>query len=80
MKLLLDTHAFLWFIGGNDRLNAYANALIEDEANDRYLRVASLWEIAMKVGIGKLDVPHPFPRLAQHSMRECANPRQANPR
>ncbi len=80
MKLLLDTHAFLWFIGGNDRLNAYARALIEDEANDRYLSVASLWEMAIKVSIGKLDVPLPFTRLVrQHVVGNAIDVLQVEP-
>lgn len=65
MKLLLDTHAFLWFIGGSGELSSYARALIEDEENDRYLSVASLWEMTIKVSIGKLDVPLPFTRLVR---------------
>jgi len=44
MKLLLDTHAFLWFIGGDQRLSPGARVLIEDVSNDAYLSVASLWE------------------------------------
>jgi PIN domain nuclease of toxin-antitoxin system len=66
VKLLLDTHAFLWFIGGNSELSSSARARIEDKENDRYLSVASLWEMAIKVSIGKLDVPLPFTRLVQH--------------
>ena len=65
MKLLLDTYAFLWFVGGSDRLPPHARDLIEDEDNDRYLSVASLWEMAIKVSIGKLDVPLPFTRLVR---------------
>mgnify|MGYP006272454023 CR=1 FL=1 len=65
MKLLLDTHAFLWFIGGSERLSSHARKLIADEDNDRYLSVASLWEMAIKVSIGKLDVPLPFTRLVR---------------
>jgi PIN domain nuclease of toxin-antitoxin system len=42
MKLLLDTHAFLWFIMGNLSLSAKARTLIEDLANEKYLSVASL--------------------------------------
>jgi len=42
MKLLLDTHAFLWFIGGDKRLSPSARVLIEDVSNDAYLSVASL--------------------------------------
>ena len=67
MKLLLDTHSFLWFIGGSSELSSYARAAIEDEDNDCYLSVASLWEMAIKVGIGKLGVPLPFTRhVRQH--------------
>lgn len=56
MRVLLDTHTFLWFIGGDRQLGADARRLIEDEGNTRYLSIASAWEIAIKVGIGKLDV------------------------
>jgi PIN domain nuclease of toxin-antitoxin system len=65
VKLLLDTHAFLWFISGSDKLSDHAKALIEDAGNERYLSVASLWEIAIKVSLGKLKVPLPLTRLAR---------------
>jgi PIN domain nuclease of toxin-antitoxin system len=65
VNLLLDTHTFLWFIGGSDRLSAHARDLIEDGENDRYISVASLWEMAIKVSIGKLNVPLPFTRLVR---------------
>jgi PIN domain nuclease of toxin-antitoxin system len=60
MKLLLDTHAFLWFIMGSSNLSPSARALIEDEASERFLSVASLWEIAIKLSIGKLTLSAPF--------------------
>src|SRR5689334_16470471 len=60
MKLLLDTHTFLWFIAGSHNLSASARALIEDAANEKFLSVASLWEIAIKVSIGKLALSAPF--------------------
>jgi PIN domain nuclease of toxin-antitoxin system len=63
MKLLLDTHAFLWFIMGNPNLSANARALIEDQANEKFLSVAGLWEIAIKVSIGKLALSAPFDTL-----------------
>ena len=65
MKLLLDTHAFLWFIKGSNKLSGHAKRLIEDPANERYLSVGTLWEMAIKVSIGKLEVPLPFTRLTQ---------------
>jgi PIN domain nuclease of toxin-antitoxin system len=60
MKLLLDTQAFLWFIMGSSNLSPSARALIEDEASERFLSVASLWEIAIKLSIGKLTLSAPF--------------------
>lgn len=69
MNLLLDTHAFLWFIEGSDELSGRAKGLIENQGNDRYLSVGSLWEMAIKVSIGKLDVPLPFTRLVREHVR-----------
>jgi len=60
MNLLLDTHTFLWFIAGNDSLSQKARTLIEDESNRVYLSAASLWEIAIKVSLGKLALSEPF--------------------
>lgn len=56
MKLLLDTHAFLWFIQGNEMLSDAARKLIEDETTQKFISVASLWEIAIKVSTGKLQI------------------------
>ena len=63
MKLLLDTHIFLWFIMGSPRLSTHARDLIEDEANEKFLSVASLWEIAIKYSLGKLSLSAPFDKL-----------------
>lgn len=59
MRLLLDTHAFLWFIAGHRSLSTRARRAIESSRNEKYLSVASVWEMAIKVGLGKLklDVP-----------------------
>ena len=73
MNLLLDTHAFLWFIEGSDKLSERARGLIEDQENERYFSVGSLWEMAIKVSIGKLDVPLPFTRLVREHVRGNAN-------
>jgi PIN domain nuclease of toxin-antitoxin system len=59
MKLLLDTHTFLWFIDDDPQLSRAAAALIEAD-NDVLLSVASLWEIAIKVSIGKLTLAEPY--------------------
>lgn len=60
MKLLLDTHTFLWFIGGDGKLSSMARSLIEDPGNERFLSIASTWEMAIKVSIGRLQFAQPF--------------------
>ena len=62
MRLLLDTHAFLWFAEEdvNPFLPQATRELLEDGTNDLYLSVASVWEIAIKVSIGKLKLPEPI--------------------
>ena len=62
MKILLDTHAFLWFAEENvsSLLPVPTKDLLEDGANDLYLSLASVWEVAIKVSIGKLRLPEPI--------------------
>ncbi|WP_242044774.1 type II toxin-antitoxin system VapC family toxin [Anabaena azotica] len=47
MRLMLDTHTFLWFIEGSLNLSDTAKNLIEDQRNQRFLSVASLWEMSI---------------------------------
>ena len=54
MRLLLDTHTFLWWTVGINRLPDTAREAIADESNDRLISAASAWEIATKYRIGKL--------------------------
>jgi PIN domain nuclease of toxin-antitoxin system len=63
VKLLLDTHTFLWFIDGNPRLSTTARQLIEDPANERFVSIASLWEMAIKASMGRLTFAQPFASL-----------------
>ena len=53
MKYLLDTHAILWYAKGSDELSNTAKSIIENE--DCYYNIVSLWEIALKQKLGKLD-------------------------
>jgi PIN domain nuclease of toxin-antitoxin system len=55
VKLLLDTHALLWWLSDDPRLGAAARDRIMDPANDILISVISLWEILVKVRAGKLD-------------------------
>ncbi len=56
MKLLLDTHAFLWWIGNDDRLSDVARAAISDANNDVFFSAVSAWEMAIKTRSGKLSI------------------------
>jgi PIN domain nuclease of toxin-antitoxin system len=68
VKLLLDTHAFLWFIAGSERLSATARQVIEDSANQPFLSAASLWEMAIKLSLGRLQLGRPFEDLIPEQM------------
>ena len=57
MTLLLDTHAFLWWIEDNPRLSTPARTAIADPDAGVYLSAASGWEIAIKAGLGRLTLP-----------------------
>jgi PIN domain nuclease of toxin-antitoxin system len=63
MKMLLDTHVFLWFIDGNSNLKERVRSLILDSNNQRFLSVASLWELAIKRSLGKLKLDFSFTEL-----------------
>jgi len=69
VRLLLDTHSFLWFISGSTSLSPTARALIEDASNQPLLSVASLWEMAIKLSLGKLSLAQPFEVLIPQQMR-----------
>jgi PIN domain nuclease of toxin-antitoxin system len=58
MRLLLDTHIFLWYVGGDQRVNADVRAAIEN-ADTVYLSVVSVWEATIKYHLGKLPLPEP---------------------
>jgi PIN domain nuclease of toxin-antitoxin system len=55
MRLLLDTHALLWWLTDDDRLSGGARQAIADASNEVFVSAASAWEIATKQRLGKLD-------------------------
>ncbi len=55
MKFLLDTHALLWWLADDDQLGQQARELVADPGNDVLVSMVSLWEIAVKTRIGKLQ-------------------------
>lgn len=67
MRLLLDTHTFLWADMEPDRLSAQARALLADPQNQRLLSTASLWEIQIKVMLGKLTLRVPLPEIIREA-------------
>lgn len=62
MKFLLDTHAFLWYLLGDPNLGSKAKEAI-DTKTDLYFSIASLWEMSIKINIGKLQLNRPFEDL-----------------
>jgi PIN domain nuclease of toxin-antitoxin system len=60
VRLLLDTHAFIWWVAGNPSLSQIARAAIDDPHNDVLVSAASAWEIATKHRIGKLPSAGPL--------------------
>jgi len=65
MNFLIDTHAFLWYIQANDQLTPKAADILEDPNQNLYFSIASLWEISIKMGLGKLKLDNSFHELEE---------------
>jgi PIN domain nuclease of toxin-antitoxin system len=72
MKLLLDTHVFLWWVNDAPELSAAARAAISDPGNECYLSMASCWEMAIKSSLGKLKLKKPVERFVSEQMQQNA--------
>ncbi len=68
MNVLLDTHAFLWFLEGDAQLSARAREAIEDAGNLKWVSAASLWEMAIKISLGRLKCAQPFDLFVSSQM------------
>jgi PIN domain nuclease of toxin-antitoxin system len=66
MRLLLDTHVFIWWADDPEKLSPAALAALEDEANDLLLSVASVWEMQIKIQLGKLKLSLPLKELVKN--------------
>jgi PIN domain nuclease of toxin-antitoxin system len=64
MKVLLDTHAFLWYLLGDPNLSLKSKHIIDTKEN-LYFSIVSLWEIAIKINIGKLQIYRPIEDLSK---------------
>jgi PIN domain nuclease of toxin-antitoxin system len=70
MKYLLDTHSFLWFINNDTSLSQKAKMLIENPQSFIYLSVASVWEMAIKISLNRLEMPSPFASFIDRQLQE----------
>lgn len=91
MRLLLDTHIFVWAAGDRKRLSPNVLALLGDATTDIFLSTASVWELAIKKASGKLDFPledfdvtlaemevDPLPVSLRHALLAGSLPRHHN--
>lgn len=60
MKYMLDTHTLIWFLEGSETLSQNARNTIEKTESQKYVSIASIWEIAIKVSLGKLELNKPL--------------------
>ena len=68
MRFLLDTHTFIWFVTDSPRLSDRVKQLIEDDYNEKLLSPASIWEMAIKHSVGKLNFGTPFPQFIERQI------------
>lgn len=60
MQYLIDTHTFIWFLKGSENLSKCSREIIENEENEIFISIVSLWEISIKVALGKLQMTAPY--------------------
>jgi PIN domain nuclease of toxin-antitoxin system len=70
MKFLLDVHTFIWFVTDSPQLSTTAKVLIEEEYNEKWLSIASIWEMAIKSSIGKLTFNLPLQTFVEQQMQQ----------
>lgn len=68
MKLLLDTHAFLWWIADDERLSSAARKAITGREEEVFFSAASAWEIAVKASLGRITLPQPPGRFVPRQL------------
>ena len=78
MNYLLDTHIFLWYISGNEKLNESHKEVIENPENKIFIRTYSIWEMIIKTKLGKLPLPTPAynfitGQIKSHEFSICPN-------
>jgi PIN domain nuclease of toxin-antitoxin system len=68
MRLLLDTHSFLWFLLDDPKLSQTAKDSIADPDNDIEISPASYWEIAIKISLNKYSLPEPYEQFMEREL------------
>jgi len=69
MKVLLDTHVFLWLITGDKQLSQKARKIFLNKENRVFLSAVSLWEMCIKMSLGKLSLKEGWFEIVQHEMK-----------
>lgn len=70
MRLLLDTHTFLWWISDDPQLSASARTAIGDSSSEVFFSAVSAWEIAIKAGLGNLQLSEDLPEFLREQLHE----------
>jgi PIN domain nuclease of toxin-antitoxin system len=69
VKILIDTHVFIWYIQNSERLPTSVATLINDGSNEILFSIASIWEMAIKQSTGKLNLGVPYIGFIEKQMR-----------
>lgn len=69
MRVLLDTHALLWFLLADHKLSQRAQGMISDAETVVEISPASYWEIAIKISLGKYELPEPYAQFMERELR-----------
>lgn len=65
MKAIIDTHSYIWYINGDNRLSQKALDIIDNKSNDIFISSASIWELSIKIKLGKLKLISEFENIEQ---------------
>ena len=72
MKTIIDTHALIWAVDDPERLGSKARAIINDSMNEILFSSGSIWELAIKIGLGKLTLSLPFPTWMNQAVTDLS--------
>jgi PIN domain nuclease of toxin-antitoxin system len=70
MRLLIDSHALIWYVDQHQQLSSASHAAMSDPANELLLSAGSIWEIAIKIGLGKLVLTQPYLRWMSQALSD----------